>query len=688
MPQPIAGKLSAAITELVDDLVRDIGRDDIHPIHEYLEMLTTSPLIGATVEVVVLLGLGFWGDYTHPDPTIKDFIQQNFEQMHGSLTLSLSELLSVKPLGYAASEWSIENKPSGWMLDDIQILHPKFYTFEGTRSGIVGVKYRTSGDEIQIPYDRLVHVVNQRHVSFRRPTGVADCKRAIAAWKAWKIIINEMLVAGQRQAVPIIVGYSEAGQVPLCGADGRSPLLDADGNPITLPATKAMLDQLENIENRAIVSTDIKNRIEALHQQTDGHFFFQALKMLQQMQLLAFLVPESVLAVSGTGDSHLNKGHRTTLDSAIRTTVSQIAEEVLEKVVRPLIAWNFGEKATADLGKFQEPETENDDRVALLDALANAVEKPNGTGFMPADLETINRGRELAGIPATATLPARMEANAQAVMSGNGNGRSRESRTSGQQTRTAASDDETPDDAALIDDWHSAVQKEYSGVIDARDDTGLAEGITTLWLFSVARGLFLRPGRRGKRKALTHAELETLMNDRIQVSKERLDKICDRYYAKTITLAAWYAESLTEIRLLHSELFAIGVGGLDQRSKSDRDALQKVLTFQEDALTNFRAAMALPDLESPSEVNARGRLGLYALSAWTAYKIGERSAAVNRGMKFGKRSLDPKPHVYCADCEVYAGKGWVKIAALVMPGQDCECCGNCRCKVEYAEAKP
>jgi len=425
MPQPIAGKLSVAINELMDDMVRDIGRDDIHPIHEYLEMITTSPNLGPALETIVLLGLGRWGEYIHPDKNVQSFIRQNFQQMNGSLLLSLSELLSVKPLGYAASEWSIVNKPDGWMLDDIQILHPKFYTFQGTRGeGVTGIKYQASGEEIQIPYDRLVHVVNQRHLSFRRPTGVADCKRAIAAWKAWKIIINEMLVAGQRQAVPIIVGYSESGQVPLYGTDGRSPLLDASGNPITLPATKAMLDQLENIDNRAIVSTDIKNRIEALAQQTDGQFFFHALKMLQQMQLLAFLVPESVLAISGVGDSNLNRGHRATLDSAIRTTISQIAEEVLEKVVRPLIAWNFGEKATANLGEFQEPETENDDRVALLSALANAVEKPNGTGFMPADLETINRGRVLSGIPPVTTLPARLETNAQMAASANGNGRS------------------------------------------------------------------------------------------------------------------------------------------------------------------------------------------------------------------------------------------------------------------------
>jgi|GEM_PF-2547696 len=424
MPQPIAGKLSVAINELMDDMVRDIGRDDIHPIHEYLEMITTSPNLGPALETIVLLGLGRWGEYIHPDKNVQSFIRQNFQQMNGSLLLSLSELLSVKPLGYAASEWSIVNKPDGWMLDDIQILHPKFYTFQGTRGeGVTGIKYQASGEEIQIPYDRLVHVVNQRHLSFRRPTGVADCKRAIAAWKAWKIIINEMLVAGQRQAVPIIVGYSESGQVPLYGTDGRSPLLDASGNPITLPATKAMLDQLENIDNRAIVSTDIKNRIEALAQQTDGQFFFHALKMLQQMQLLAFLVPESVLAISGVGDSNLNRGHRATLDSAIRTTISQIAEEVLEKVVRPLIAWNFGEKATANLGEFQEPETENDDRVALLSALANAVEKPNGTGFMPADLETINRGRVLSGIPPVTTLPARLETNAQMAASANGNGR-------------------------------------------------------------------------------------------------------------------------------------------------------------------------------------------------------------------------------------------------------------------------
>lgn len=415
MPQPIAGKLSAAIAELVDDMVRDIEREDKNTIDEYLEMLTTSPIIGTAVEVCVLLGLSYWGDYTHPDESIQAFIRQNFEQMRGSLTLSIAELLSVKPFGYAASEWSVQNKPSGWMLDDIQILHPRYYTFQGNRGeGVTGIKYQATGDEIEIPRNRLVHVVNQRHLAFRRPTGVADCKRAIAAHKAWKIIINEMLVAGQRQAVPILVGYTEAGEVPLYSADGRTPLLREDGSPATVPATKAMLDQLVNIDNRAIVSTDVRNRVEALQQQTNGQFFLQALKMLQQMQLLAFLVPESVLTASGVGDSNLNKGHRSTLGSALRSTKNQMAEEILEKVVRELISWNYGDRATENLGNFEEPEIESEDRVALLNALTNAVESPTG-GFLPKDLETVNRGRDLAGIPPAAELVGRIEATAGAI---------------------------------------------------------------------------------------------------------------------------------------------------------------------------------------------------------------------------------------------------------------------------------
>lgn len=695
MPQPIAGKLAAAINELVDDLVRDIERDDRNSIDDYLDMVTTSPIIGPAIEVFTLLLAEYWGDYTNTEETHQAFIRQNFEQMRGSLLLSVSELVSVKPFGYATSERSVWDKPDGWMLDDIQILHPSHYVFEGTRSeGVTGVKYRSaSGSDIPIPRDRLVHVVNQRHLAFRRPTGVADCKRAIAAWKAWKIVVNEMLVAGQRQAVPIIVGYTQPGEVPLYSADGRTPLRDADNNPVTIPATKAMLDQLENIDNRAIVSTDIGNRIEALAQQTDGRFFFEALKILQQMQLLGLLIPGSILTVTGVGDSELNKGQQKTLNSTLRSTKNQIVEEILERVVRPLLLWNYGVQATKDLGNFAEPKIESEDQVALLNAITNAVENPTGGGFLPADLDTINRGRELAGIPSIETLPQRMKANTEAALS-NSRGRIRGRQTRSPKQLTRADDDDEVDDEELIEDWQSSVPDEYAGVIEAKDSNATTEGIALLWLFSKSRARYLRPSKAVKRQMLTQAELETLINDRIQVSRDRLGEINDRYYAEDITLAAWYAESLAEIRLLHSEMLAVGSGGIEQMSEGDRAALKGILEFQESELTAFRDKLALspsgePSEEAtlPTEAQSKAWLNLYALSGWTAFKTGERSAAKGRGMKYGRRYIDPTPHASCADCEEYADRGWVDISDLIMPGEACQCYGNCRCTVEYSDSK-
>ena len=370
-------------------------------------MATTSPVIGSALQVIALMAVEGLGDYTHPDENIQAFIRTNFEQMAGSLALSIEELMSAYPLGYAVSQWGIEQRDGQWMLQDIQILHPADYHFEGKRGKIESIKWRGSGDEVAIPYGgedgRVIHCVNARHLSFRSPTGIATLKRINAAWKAWKIVVGEMLVAAQRQATPILAGYSDSAvSVPLYGPDGRTPLVDeATGEPVVVPAPVALLEQLSNLDNRSVISTDLQNKIEAIASQVGGDFFFKALTYLQQLQLMGLIFPETILTSTGVGDSNLNKGQRTTLGQVIESLLSQIKESLIENCIRWLIYWNFGEQES--YGSFVVPEDDDTNRIELFAALNNAV---SSGWFSAADLEVLNKGRELVGLPAKEAIDA------------------------------------------------------------------------------------------------------------------------------------------------------------------------------------------------------------------------------------------------------------------------------------------
>lgn len=399
MPPTTADKLLPAIKQLIGEMLIEVGGDDPTPTSTYLDMAETSPLIGSALQVITLLAVARLGTYSHPDPDPEAFIRKNFEQMNGSLALSFEELMSCFALGSAVAQWGVEPRDGATMLIDIQILHPALYTFEGRYGKIENIVFRSGdGADVKIPYDgedgRIVHVVNGRHLAFRKPRGIPALKRCLAAWKAWKIVIGEMLVAAQRQATPIVVGYSDSGAtIPMLDATGQ-PLLDADGNQVLIPVPTALLNQLESLDNRSVISTDMKNKIETLEQQTSGTFFFEALRLLGQLQLIGLIFPETILTATGTGDSNLNTGQRTTLGLVVESLVDQIKEVILNGPVRWLLFWNYG--AVDNFGSFPSPEADNTDAIALLNALGNGVDRGL---FSAADLAVINRGRELAGLP-------------------------------------------------------------------------------------------------------------------------------------------------------------------------------------------------------------------------------------------------------------------------------------------------
>lgn len=397
----LTGKMADAVTRLAQETMQELWPEDGRgTVNLYWDMITTSPVVSAAVEAKVLFGIRQIGEYQHENPDIQDFIHLNFAQMDGSIGLSIAELYSSLPIGWGFSEIAIRKpKDSSYLLESLMLVDHRYHTFEGRKGRIENVIYRppNSRGDVPIPYEKGVHVINKPHLARRDPYGVADCKAAIAAHKAWKIIINQMLIAGSRQATPLLVGKApKDGFVQLLDKNGQ-PLQNPDGTYREIKATHALAENMALLEtNGGILTTDTEHEIQAIAQETDGQFFLAMLDYLERIMLRAFLVSETMFSVGrgGLGNAGIAQEHREMFELHLKAIATQIKEQLIENLIRPLILWEFGEQE--NYGSFVEPPHDDEDALDLLGKLTQAFQ--SGV-YSTADVDAINRHRELAGIP-------------------------------------------------------------------------------------------------------------------------------------------------------------------------------------------------------------------------------------------------------------------------------------------------
>jgi hypothetical protein len=397
--KPKAGLLTPHVAQIVADILAEVSREDTIPVAEYIEMLQTSPVIGAAVELKVLIALQKMGQYSNTEDKYQKFILKNFEMMRGSLQLSIMELYSVGPIGFACAEWAPIQRDGSWMLDRIQILDPRKYTFYGKGGEVEHLLYEGEAGDIIVPYDRVIHLTNQAHIAFGSVYGVAECKRAYAAYKAWKIVVAAALIAARRRGEPIMIGFADPSEQVSIGTND-------DGSIAYVNGTQALADSLQDLENNSVMATSVANRVEMI-EAAEGDLILSVLKVLEQYQLLAFLVPESILTATGVGDSNLNTGHRSTLDATITATVNQIKERLIEDVVRPLLAWEFGENVES-FGEFAVGDAQPED--GAIDILKVLIDAVYNNVFSAQDLDVINRMRTLAGLPSVTEIAQGLDA--------------------------------------------------------------------------------------------------------------------------------------------------------------------------------------------------------------------------------------------------------------------------------------
>jgi hypothetical protein len=390
------GPIAPAVEAFVSNFLLEVGPTELN-IDELLSCFTCPP-IKAALETIVLMGVSYFGEYTHPKEKIQKYIRSNFERMDGAYKVAIAQSFISMWLGYSCHEISHKAEGKDWMLQSLLFLNPKRWAFRGTIAKIQDLHYYGAVGDLCIPYDKVLHIVGSPHLTLdNSPYGFAQLKSAIAPYRAWKILVAQMMAAGSRQANGLLVGYVDpSGATEALLDENGQPIIGPDNQPIMVNPAEDMGKELAGIDGRSYIVTSTANKIESLKIEPDIDFYLGALKYCHKLMYLSLMFPETMLELvgGGSGDSNLHEGQASLLGQWVEQQADQIKEQMLERVVRQLITWKFGEQD--DWGSFPVPEQAEEQRVELLNAIVSAMVQQV---FSADDLDIINKARMLIGVP-------------------------------------------------------------------------------------------------------------------------------------------------------------------------------------------------------------------------------------------------------------------------------------------------
>ena len=619
--------LSPKVQALVSTWIGMIQQSDRNITDKYVEMLKDSPVASAANDLRTLLGVSLLGKYQHPDEDIEYFVRSAINQMEGSWSNVIAELLTFIPFGRSFSEVSYIIKKRVAYLDKIRTIDPRYYWFEGYSGSIKTVHYMRNAD-IYIPYENGIHLINQPYLALGGdPYGVAICRRAYPYWELMKVVNACMAVASERQATKLLVAKTDTANnsVTMINPETGYAFTDpATGEPRLFNQAYVMSKNLDDMKNNSYAVIDIADDIFAIAHETDGSFFMNILGYLESMIMLSWLVPRTVTGTGtiSSGDSNLNAGHRGILDLVIKSQMELVGDILVEQVIRPMIEFNLGEQE--NYGIFPINSQDNEDVISLLNIVNNCI----STGaFSIDDLAVINRMRELAGI------------------------------------------------APLEEVKEVASEKKYQRVA-----TKAAQPSTSFyWNSSSQRYQYANGDKQGQfvREKDVVRITEKAITDTLQLG----NKVTDNLLSGKINVSTWERQTAELIRDVSLYQYSLGIGGLKQMDWRDHAELSGKLNLQYQYLRGFSNEIIRGEL---SEAQIAARAQMYYNKTRHFYEDGKLEGHSRNGYLWERRVIAASHS--CSDCIRYSSMGWAKIGTLPNPGENCQCRANCKCVKYYSKS--
>lgn len=386
----INGAISSKVAELTLSIINQLNNPAKYKMSDLVSALENDPVSYACAQLKSARISQLIGKYHNKNKEHEKFVNYNLANMDETLQTVGGRHGSACPLGYALSEVIFKTERykgrKVWVLKGFNFLNPANCHFRVKKGQPIDIKYRDGHRDVYIPYWKVLHVVNSLNTSFsaRSLYGSPEMSRAYPYIKLKQMIFGQLAVAAKNRAGGILVGKADSSQKVI---DEKDP------NQVkTISALQALARQLAQVENNNIIVTDKQNELSSMQLPAGEQFWNFAKDLVDEQIMRSFQIPQMIWSEgSGAlGVGSLSNTQLSILDSSLLMVVQLIRDQLVEKVIRPLIYFNFGKQD--DYGEFEfKPDTDPANEAMLTQSLMSAL----SSGLIQqTDYQAVNKLRE------------------------------------------------------------------------------------------------------------------------------------------------------------------------------------------------------------------------------------------------------------------------------------------------------
>lgn len=316
---------------------------------ESREMLERDPIVRFCVEITNLYMLARLKEFQHSKSKIKKGINESIVELKGNWFKALRKMNSCFWYGYSFTEVSFKDigNTNRKTLNQMVTYDPLNYDFVIEKNKIKEVYYK-AGEGIHVPYAAGIHLVTGDDFSFDVLRGSGRCNAALPYWELHKVLMPVLSITAQRQSSPILVKKTNTGEdVILIDEETGQPEIDPDTQePVLVKKGWDAIQQLVKLGSAGVTAIDVDDDLYAINLTINHEFLLNLVKLCEQQRLSAMLVPPTLFTITnaGVGDSGLSEIHLAVFTNMVISMLDFLCQELIEKLFRPLIIYNYGEQ--------------------------------------------------------------------------------------------------------------------------------------------------------------------------------------------------------------------------------------------------------------------------------------------------------------------------------------------------------
>lgn len=407
------GQYSSDIASLNQRMLQDIAyptASERPPIKELNEMQERDPVVQQCIQLKALRVVSSFGPYTHPKKEIESFINSNLNTITKSFKKTLFKIISSVILyGFCFAEYTVSNKVRGYAgqtrLSRLNPLDPsRIKNVKGANGEITFIEYDNGdGKTVLIPYSKCLHITNNSGAVFdeREIWGIGDGIAALNFVKLKRIVLTQLALATKNNSTGIVhARVPNNGRTVLVDSK-MNPLKDASGKPIETTKQIALNYQLQDLHKKDFIVTDTDVDISTLQVQNDERFWDFLLNYIDRSIQRAFGIPIGIFdaGMGGLQNAGLNTNYKSVFDSTIFSLVALLKEEILNKIIRKLLFFNFPfDWFSNNFGDFS---FDSEDDPATVNSRLSTIASLIASGILDANnIEVISLINKNLGLPA------------------------------------------------------------------------------------------------------------------------------------------------------------------------------------------------------------------------------------------------------------------------------------------------